>query len=191
MSKIWNIWKIKRIKVAYTLLSILDISIILFIGWFNNRLIEIITILSLFLLFRAKYEKQFHARSLFICSIYSIIIFYIVIKFSYSVRITIASIVLIPYFITFISYHVRNYFDLLYLKDKKIKNRNKIIKILDGNLTEEHIENVCLKNGLSTKISETVYLYLSNKLEDVADILDVDNSTVVRRIKEFIKRADD
>ena len=54
---------------------------------------------------------------------------------------------------------------------------------------EEEIEKICIQNGLNIKVSETVYLYLTNSKDDVADILGVEGTTVIRRLKKFIKKT--
>ena len=75
------------------------------------------------------------------------------------------------------------------VKKKKNTNRKLIIEILGADkLDEESIEAYCVSKGMP-KLSETIYLFLNNTLEETADILDVDTSTVTRRIKRFIENG--
>lgn len=67
--------------------------------------------------------------------------------------------------------------------------REQVIDILGDKLEEEDIEEFCIHHGISLKISETVYLYLSNTKEEVADILEIEGTTVIRRVKKFIEKA--
>ena len=70
-----------------------------------------------------------------------------------------------------------------------MKNRLIIIDILGkDNLDEEYIEKMCNKLGL-IHISETIYLFLHNTIEETAEILDVDISTITRRITKFIEKS--
>ena len=42
---------------------------------------------------------------------------------------------------------------------------------------------------MNSKISETVYLYLDNSKDEVADILGIEGTTVIRRLKKFIEKT--
>lgn len=71
----------------------------------------------------------------------------------------------------------------------KKKLREQIIDILGDNLSEENVEKFCISKGINPKIAETVFLYLGNSKDDVADILGIQGTTVIRRIKVFIEKA--
>lgn len=63
--------------------------------------------------------------------------------------------------------------------------RGEILKILDGHIDENYIENLCIEKGVFY-LSETIFLYTRNTCEEVADILNISTRTVNRRIKKFI-----
>lgn len=65
-----------------------------------------------------------------------------------------------------------------------------MLKVLDNHIDEDYIEEFCIKNGMTCKMSETIYLYLNNTLEETASILGVDMSTISRRIKDFLLRTE-
>ncbi len=71
----------------------------------------------------------------------------------------------------------------------KKKLREQIIEILGDRLSEEEIEKLCLQHGMNSKIAETVYLYLDNSKDEVADMLDIQATTVIRRLKKFIEKT--
>lgn len=71
-------------------------------------------------------------------------------------------------------------------RTKQNKRRRVISKLGNIELTEESIEMFCVAMGIP-ELSETVYLFLNNKLEDTADILGVHESTITRRINKFLK----
>lgn len=78
--------------------------------------------------------------------------------------------------------------DITKIKKKKNQNRLMIIEILKNNLDEEYIEKFCTSIG-KPKLSETIYLFLNNTLEETAEILGVDASTIMRRINTFIEES--
>lgn len=69
---------------------------------------------------------------------------------------------------------------------RKADNRAKIIKHLKGKISEEQIDRFCMKNEINPKIAETIYLYLNNPIEDVAEILDISEATVSKRVQSFL-----
>ena len=71
----------------------------------------------------------------------------------------------------------------------KLPLREQVLNILNGNIKEEEIENICIVNNINIEIAETVYLYLTNSKDKVSDILGIDPSTVIRRVKRFIKKT--
>lgn len=56
-------------------------------------------------------------------------------------------------------------------------------------MSEEHINEICRVKGINPKAAETVYLYIDNSKDEVADILDIQGTTVIRRLKKFIEKA--
>jgi hypothetical protein len=148
-----------------------------------------------FFFFREKFEKQYHAPTTWGCTILTLIIFYFVSLIAPNQTVSIILVILFTYTINNVSYYVRDYLDIKSKlnelenpkKKKKNVNRQLIIDILGkDNLDEENVEKYCISKGIP-KLSETIYLFLNNTLEDTADILDVDASTITRRIKKFIE----
>lgn len=98
--------------------------------------------------------------------------------------------VMLAYILTSVMYFIQLFIDRIILTTKQPRYRERIVKILDNNTTEEYIENYCFEHNISQKVAETVYLYLHNKIEDVSDILEKDNSTILRRIKKFVNEGE-
>lgn len=182
--------KLKLKMYGYSLLGVSTLSLILLFAAFNNKLFEITATIIFFFIFRTRFEKQYHAKSLINCSIISLIVFMIVTLLTIKKSISILSIVVMTYYINTLSFYVRDYLDIKYPKKKKKNtNRQTIINILgEDNLDEESIESYCIKIG-KPRLSETIYLFLNNTLEETAEILDVDLSTITRRINNFIKES--
>ena len=181
--KIKMYWKV-------VLISLIQLSFVLFIGWFFDHLLEMIMIIPCFFYFRGKFEKQYHAKDGWRCTLYTMVVFTVVSAISPNMSISIILIVILTYFINLIFYYVRDYLDIKYPKKKKKNtNRQAIINILgDDKLSEEDITDFCVKLGCPN-LGETIYLFLNNTLDDTADILEVDNSTITRRINKFINAS--
>lgn len=173
--------------------SLLQLLCILLFGIFNNCLFEILIVYICFFTFRPTFEKQYHALTSWGCTCITITVYFIVSLIIPNKSITLLLTIIFTYFINYASYLYKDHLDNMDLnniknncKTKKNSKRKQIIEILGiNNLDEESIEKFCISKGL-VNISETIYLFLNNKLEDVADILQVDMSTLNRRINKFI-----
>lgn len=182
--------KLKLKLFGYSLLGVLTLISILIYAYYNDRSFEVGITIMFFYLFKRRYEKQYHSSSLFTCSIISFIVFIFVTKSSISLSCSLLFTIILTYIINTVSYYVRDYLDIKRpTKKKKNTNRQLIIDILNSDdLSEEYIEEFCTKHGL-VNMSETIYLFLNNTLEDTSEILDVDPSTITRRINRFIKEC--
>lgn len=174
--------------------SFLQMLVIFLFAIFNDCILEMTFIYICFFFFRTRFEKQYHALTTWGCTFLTIFIFYIISLIYPNKHISMVLVIIFTYFINVVSFIYRDWKDIKDLekiKTKQIKpkttNRQLIIDILGkDNLDEESIERYCVSKGVP-KISETIYLFLNNTLEVTADILDVDISTITRRIKKFIK----
>lgn len=179
--------------------SLLQFILIFSFAWYNDCIIEMSIIYVCFFIFRNKFEKQYHALTTWGCTFLTMIIFYLVSKITPEKSISIILVILFTYLINTISFYYRDYLDIKNNKDKntneivkvekkkKNTNRQLIIEILGkDNLDEESIERYCVSKGMP-RLSETIYLFLNNTMEETADILDVDISTITRRIKKFLQ----
>lgn len=173
--------------------SLLQFIAVFTFAWFNNCIFEMAIIYICFFIFRTRFEKQFHALTTWGCTILTMIIFFIVSLITPEKSISLILVIMFTYMINKISFYYRDYLDIknnfkstTKTKKKKNTNRQLIIEIIGkDNLDEESIESYCVSKGVP-RLSETIYLFLNNTLEDTADILGIDLSTVTRRIKKFI-----
>lgn len=161
------------------------------IAWLNNRSIEFLFIFISFQINRKIFGRSYHANQLSKCTLMTLVIFYFLIKGVLPLNV---SLFVTPLFGVYLSY-------LLYLLQEMIDNqivpkpfvkkklREQVTGILDNNLNEDYVDKICSELGIHPKISETVFLYLSNSKDEVADILDIQGTTVIRRVKKFIEKA--
>lgn len=180
MSKI-KLELIFRKLFGYTIFLIIILSYALLLGKFN----ETIPMIVAYTLTRHTFENELHYQKTSQCLRVSIIFFIIGISAILDINISLLQNLIIGVLINFIGYLIT----LLPEKNKKNSKRKIIIEILGkDNLDEESIEKHCVANGIP-KLSETIYLFLNNTLEETSEILEIDITTVKRRINKFIKES--
>ncbi len=185
----------KQEKILFTIFVIvvqaLQFGAVYSIAMFNNRVIEFFIIFLSFQINRMVFGKSYHADQLSKCTLLTLVIFYFLIRGSIPLDI---SLFITPLFGVYLSY-ILNYAQELMDNQNvpkpfiKKKLRDHIIEILGDRLSEEEIEKLCLQHGMNSKIAETVYLYLNNSKDEVADLLDIQGTTVIRRLKKFIEKT--
>lgn len=178
--------------------SLLQLLALLIFGWFRDRLFEVCIYYVCFFTFRPTFPKQYHALTSWKCTFTTIIVDFIVSMIIPDKSLSLLITIVLTYAINYISFLYREHLDNKDLqankqqnvKSKKNSKRKQIIDILGkDNLDEESIDKYCISKGL-INISETIYLFLNNTLEETSSILEVDLSTLNRRINKFIKTRD-
>lgn len=143
--------KLKMKYCFYCLLSILDLVLILGVGYLADRLIEMVFTIIGFFVLRPCYEKQFHASTLIRCSIISLIIMGIVSIANIPKTYSILSAIIMSFGITWISYFVRDYIDL-----RIVENQIRKTKLED--LTFEQFTTI--NNEMNKDDLKIVYDYI-------------------------------
>ena len=169
-----------KVKLFYSVVGIVEILAILFVGWINNRLLEVCIIVTLFFIFRSMYEKQWHAETLLKCATYSVIVFFFISIAVPSKNISIMISVLVPFLMTFISYHVTNYFDTLQKLKKKLESMSLDemkerftdhtdyeLKAVYSYINRENklADNIAMKYGYSTRQLQRIIKKLKDDLK--------------------------
>lgn len=131
--------------------TFLQLSFVMLFGFFNKCLLEMAIIYVCFFIFRSKFEKQYHARTTWLCTLYTIIIFYLVSNISPNKSLSIVLIVLFTYLINDISFYVRDYLDL---KDRFKSSQKDIKKGID----KYELLKICQDNNL-TKLETDILIY--------------------------------
>ena len=185
----------KREKILFGIfvivVQLLQFVAIYSIAVLNNRPIEFLVIFLSFQVNRAALGKSYHADQLSKCTLLTLVVFYFLIKGAVPLDI---SLFITPLFGVYLSYILNRIQELIDNQAVpkpfvKKKLREQVIDILGYKLDEESIEEFCIQRGINLKIAETVYLYLTNTKEEVADILEIEGTTVIRRVKKFIEKA--
>lgn len=150
--------KLKLIKLSYTLLGIATLGVILIIAWLSDRLIETSISAILFYIYRPLYDKQYHSKTLPLCSLTSICVFAIVSQLEVDIATSILNTVIITFAITSISYFVRDFFDSKILIKKYKEKLDKFNCKSIENLTEEEMLKCMPK--IRPEVINIVYGYL-------------------------------
>lgn len=182
-------------KIMFTIFTIvvqlIQFLAVYFVAWCNSHVIEFIVIFLSFQFNRKIFGTSYHADKLSKCTLLTLGVFYFLIK---GVPALGVSLFLPPLFGVYLSFAL-NYINSLIENQQvpepfvKKKLREQILNILGDNLTEEGINELCLRKGIHPRVAETVFLYLTNSKDDVADILDIQGTTVIRRLKKFIEKT--
>lgn len=185
--------KIDKILFAIfvIIVQLLQFVIVYSIAWFNSHVIEFLVVFLNFQINRKCFGISYHAEKLSKCTLLSVVIFYIIIKSVWSIHISIFIPVLAGVYLAYLLNYIEKLIENQNVPKVFIRKplREQILEILDGKITEEEIDTICIMNNINLKVSETVFLYLTNSKDTVSEILDIDPSTVIRRLKTFIKRV--
>lgn len=92
--------------------SLLQFICIFTFGWFNGKLFETAVIYTCFFIFRGMFDKQYHAPSIWLCTLYTIIVFYIISAIAPNKELSLLLIVLLTFVINVLSFVIREYLDL-------------------------------------------------------------------------------
>lgn len=176
-------------KLKYSIHSVIQFGGAILLGWYFDRLINIFITIPLFFIFRRKYDKNYHARCVNECTIQTLIMLFIMTQVNASIGLSILLTIIITYIDTEILYHIQDYIDLKEIVRKINENKTKtyrqrILAIVPNN--ESKIDKLCKSFAIS-ELSETIYLYLNNTIEETSEILQVSTVTINRRIKKFLK----
>ncbi len=160
---------------------ILILSMIFLISLLFGKFKETIFLLLAYGFSRTIFEKQFHCSSTIKCIQTTILIFTLAILMVVRYNLSLLQCLVIGISINYIT----GIYALIPSKEIKLKTkRDMILSVVSNN--EDDIDKLCAKYGL-VNISETIYLYLNNTLEETADILEVNQTTITRRINKFLQ----
>lgn len=173
-----------RLKFAfYHVLGFLTVLTILGIAYLFDKVLETLTIIVLFYIYRTMFVKQFHAKSLYLCSFISIIVFSLVIQLELKFNISIIFSSVLTFMITYLSYTLKEFLDLKSYSTLKVPN-----KCIE-NLSED--EMVKLLPDIREDIIHIVYGYLHR--EGVTSIgyaygQGISEATLFRYVKQVKKK---
>lgn len=185
LNKLLYKFKIKFKFMLYTLLGLLTLIAVLCIAYTNQKLIETSITIILFFIFRNLYVKQYHAKSLILCALISIIAFIFIILIELRLNTSILFSVLTAFMITLISYYVKDYLD-----NKEYINTVKLLK-------QKSIHNLTLNEmydlmpNINKEILDIVYGYLHKDRTITAYAYAMSKNISEPLIYKYVKKVKD
>ena len=183
----------KKEKIAFLIfvavVQIIQFSMVMGLAIINNKPLEFIFIFCSFQFNRKVFGESYHSDSLSKCTVLTLILFYFLIRGTLSLDISIFIPVLLGLYFSYLLNIVKELLNNQQVPKPFVKKRlrEQLLDILGDKISEEEILELSTKNGIHPNVAETVFLYLTNSKDDVADILDIDPTTVIRRLKKFIE----
>ena len=165
--------------------SLLQFIAIFTFAWFYNCILEMIIIYICFFLFRTKFEKQYHAPTTWLCTIYTFIVFFIVSNITPKIHFSVILIILFTYCINQISFWVRDYLDL---RDRFNASKIEITK----GMNKDVLLNICKENKLNEMETQILVYYYCDRISLTAISYKVNysydyvaelKSKIIRKIK--------
>ena len=161
--------------------------VVFLIGILMNKFIETIFMLIGFRAFRYVFPGTLHIEDFKECIYTSIFCLSMNVILTVNKNISIYGSLLISFTLCLILYIIDYVIVLIKPKEAK-RNRDRIIEILNGDTSKEHILLICRNNGLKEDIADTVDHYLNTTIEKASEKLNIDTKTVQRKIKRFIEK---
>ena len=173
--------KLYNIYCGITFFCLVYFSLLI-VGILWNRIIEITLSVIYFHIFRGKEKDTFHCETDIKCWCFSIFNFLLIQKLTLPIHLSYITTILLS-FILCVCMRI-----LYKIKQKKVMTyRQRILAIVPN--SESKIDKLCKSFAIS-ELAETIYLYLNNTIEETSDILQIDTSTINRRIKKFLKTVE-
>lgn len=183
----------KSKKLGFEIFRICVVSIQfpinMIITYFYGTYFEIIICMLSFISLRYTFPKTYHSKKLSNCMTTTAMMFWVanIYMIVIGINVSIFTNVLIGLILGYLTYLVQDYIDLKNRNKKFKHNRDKIIELLNGDVSQDHIFDYCKSNGIKDEVADTIDLFLHNKINDVCEILDISDTTLKRRIKLFLK----
>lgn len=152
---------------------------LLIVGILFDRSIEMSLSVVYFHIFRGNEKDTYHCETDIKCWCLSMCNFLITQKLGLPIHISFLTTILFAFILCMVM-------RLLYKINEKqtMSKKKRILAVVENNETK--IEKFCKKLGIP-EVSETVYFFLNNTVEETADWLGISTSTVKRRINKFIQ----
>lgn len=161
---------------------------LIMLALFTGKIFELVVLFTSFVLFRYVFPSTLHLDEFEECIVCSIILLSGALVISFSENISIYSSVLVSFILCLKLYVIDYIAERLKPKIQK-HNRDRIIMVLNGDTSKEHILEYCKRNGILEEVGETVDLFLRKKLTDVCKEQYLCETAVKKRIRLFIENG--
>lgn len=169
--------------VFFILYNLFELYLVYLMAKYNDRVIEMCSILTCFFINKSLLGKPLHFISSLICFIVSLTTFYILTRCAISVSISIFANVILGVGTGFITSYLATY-----VFKPKYK-RNLVEELIALNLDDEQVLAVCRRTGLDEEIGHIVNFRITNNEDLTCYEFSIDRSTLNRKLNKFLKRA--
>lgn len=166
-----------------TIFIIITYGSILLVSLLFNRPIEATISVIFFHIFRKKDEKTFHASNDMMCWLISVTSFSIVSALALDLKQSILCCICLSYILTIIMYYIKDYFDLVIIRNKLEKTTLKELELND--LIGICKENMCIED------IRLVYDYLHKKRDTSTDKFIMNRYISRRTLFRMLKKVKD
>lgn len=187
--------KTQEKQIGFTIFKIfiiaIQIPINMVLSYFYKTYLEIIICMVSFQCLRYMFPKTYHSNGLLKCMTTTAIIFWIanIYMIFMGKNISILANVIIGFLIGYLAYLYQDYKDLKFRNKKTKHNRDKIIDILNGEVSLDNILNYCKNHGIKEEVGKTVDKFLVMTIDKVCEQEYLTENAVKKRIKHFIESA--
>lgn len=170
--------------IFFILYNLFEVYLIYLIGKYSNKLGEILLIVLCFFVNKAIYGKPLHFRDNFKCLGVSLLLFYIASQCAFKLNLSILTNVVIGVLCGGITSYIATY---LYSENKEMKKRNLVKELVELNLDNDEIQNICKINGLDEEIGFIVDFRLNHTEYLTCYEFSIDRTTLNRKINKFLR----
>lgn len=172
--------------IFFILYNLFELYMVYLLGNYYGMVIEIMLILLSFFISKALFGIPLHYENNFVCFALAMASFYISIRCTFSINISIFMNVIIGVLVGAITSYMATY---LYRSKQILKKRNLVKELVDLNLDTNEIQNICKKNGLDEEIGYIVDFRLNHNEDLTCYEFTIDRMTLNRKLNKFLKVA--
>lgn len=178
--------RLKSKFLFYHILGFLTLLIILGIAYIFDKVLETFITIILFYVYRTMFTKQFHAKSLYLCSAISIVVFALIIQLELKFNASIVFSSILTFLIIYLSYTLRDYLDnKIIIKSYTFIDNRKCIE----NLSKD--EMIKILPSIREDIIDIVYGYFHREaLTSIGYAMScgISEATLFRYVKQVKKK---
>ena len=172
--------------IFFVLYNLFEVYLIYLIGKYSNKVGEILLIVLCFFINKAIYGKPLHFRDNLKCLGVSLLLFYVATQCAFTLGLSIMTNVMIGVLCGSITSYIATY---LYSENKEMKKRNLVKELVELNLDNDKIQEICKRNGLDEEIGFIVDFRLNHNEDLTCYEFEIDRMTLNRKLNKFLRVA--
>lgn len=172
--------------IFFVLYNLFEMYLVYLIGKYSNKVGEILLIVLCFFINKAMYGKPLHFRDNLKCLGVSLLLFYAATQCAFTLGLSIIVNVMIGVLCGSITSYIATY---LYSENKEMKKRNLVKELVELDLDNDKIQEICKKNGLDEEIGFIVDFRLNHNEDLTCYEFEIERMTLNRKLNTFLRAA--